>query len=340
MRIFCPTLPNTGEVDLPPDEATHAIKVMRLRIGDSVELFDGLGASASATIVHIEKNRCVVCIDCYSAMQSITRVGLIVGVGLPKGDRQRSVIERATELGVDELVPLECEFGVAVATDNAIERARRTVIESCKQSGRNHLMVIGEPQRADDWFGLESKIGSQYVLRLICHPNVKDSLSFAELVKRELSMSMQLAKNPSPQPLSPKTGRGERKIRLPLFAWMAIKAGQGERKNRLPLFAWMAMNSERRGESFRGATRPGNQSRDASNRADATPISVQLAIGPEGGFSDRELAIAIENSWQVLDLGPLVLRVETALTAAITIAKLISELSDESVGSRQKINRL
>ncbi len=306
---------------MPPDEATHAIKVMRLRIGDSVELFDGLGASASATIVHIEKNRCVVCIDCYSAMQSITRVGLIVGVGLPKGDRQRSVIERATELGVDELVPLECEFGVAVATDNAIERARRTVIESCKQSGRNHLMVIGEPQRADDWFGLESKIGSQYVLRLICHPNVKDSLSFAELVKRELSMSMQLAKNPSPPTPLPENGaRGEKD----------------------PIASLCVDGDElgARGESFRGATRPGNQSRDASNRADATPISVQLAIGPEGGFSDRELAIAIENSWQVLDLGPLVLRVETALTAAITIAKLISELSDESVGSRQKINRL
>jgi 16S rRNA (uracil1498-N3)-methyltransferase len=67
-------------------------------------------------------------------------------VALPKGERQKWLVEKLTELGVARLVPLETERGVAEATPAARERLRRGVIEACKQCGRNRLMEIGAPR--------------------------------------------------------------------------------------------------------------------------------------------------------------------------------------------------
>ena len=66
----------------------------------------------------------------------------VLGVALPKGDRQAWLVEKAVELGVARLVPLTTERGVAQPVDKALERLRRTVIEAAKQCGRNRLMEI------------------------------------------------------------------------------------------------------------------------------------------------------------------------------------------------------
>jgi 16S rRNA (uracil1498-N3)-methyltransferase len=67
-------------------------------------------------------------------------------VALPKGERQKWLVEKLTELGVARLVPLDTDRGVAEATPAARERLGRGVIEACKQCGRNRLMEIGAPR--------------------------------------------------------------------------------------------------------------------------------------------------------------------------------------------------
>jgi 16S rRNA (uracil1498-N3)-methyltransferase len=61
---------------------------------------------------------------------------------MPKGDRQRSVIEKLVELGVDRLTPIDTERSVSKFDADAIEKLKRYAIEACKQSQRNRLMHI------------------------------------------------------------------------------------------------------------------------------------------------------------------------------------------------------
>jgi 16S rRNA (uracil1498-N3)-methyltransferase len=76
----------------------------------------------------------------------LTRVPLTLAVALPKGERQKWLVEKLTELGVERLVPLATTRGVAEATPAAVERLSRGVIEACKQCGRDGLMQIGGPK--------------------------------------------------------------------------------------------------------------------------------------------------------------------------------------------------
>jgi 16S rRNA (uracil1498-N3)-methyltransferase len=80
---------------------------------------------------------------------------LTIAVALPKGERQKWLIEKLTELGVTRLVPLVTERGVAQPVPAAIDRLRRTVIEASKQCERNRLMEIAEPQAIGEYFRTE-----------------------------------------------------------------------------------------------------------------------------------------------------------------------------------------
>jgi 16S rRNA (uracil1498-N3)-methyltransferase len=75
-----------------------------------------------------------------------------LAVALPKGERQKWLVEKLTELGVTRLVPLVAERGVAEPTPSAIERLKRGVIEASKQCGRNRLLELAPPRRAAELF--------------------------------------------------------------------------------------------------------------------------------------------------------------------------------------------
>ena len=68
-----------------------------------------------------------------------------MAVALPKGDRQKVLIEKLVELGVTKLIPLNCERSVVIAQEKSVRRLDRQVIEASKQCGRNRLLEITEP---------------------------------------------------------------------------------------------------------------------------------------------------------------------------------------------------
>ncbi len=92
---------------------------------------------------------------------------LTLGVALPKGERQRWLLEKAVEIGVTRLVPLLTERGVADPTPSALERLRRGVVEATKQCGRNRLLEIGEPMKLAEY----SRHAAADSLRLLAHPD-------------------------------------------------------------------------------------------------------------------------------------------------------------------------
>jgi 16S rRNA (uracil1498-N3)-methyltransferase len=148
-RFFTTTPPRDGRAVLAGDEARHLAKVLRAREGDAVVLFDGRGRSWSARVARIGRDT----VDLDTGAPQIETAGaavrLTLAVALPKGDRQKWLVEKLTELGVAALVPLETSRGVAEATDGARARLERGVIEACKQCGRNTLMQIAAGRRLD-----------------------------------------------------------------------------------------------------------------------------------------------------------------------------------------------
>ena len=144
-RFFLTDAPRSGRAVLAGDEARHLARVVRARIGDEVVVFDGHGTEWPARVVELGRDTVALEVGPPRSTPPATRPRVTLAVALPKGERQKWLVEKLTELGVDRLVPLVTERGVAEATPAALERLGRGVIEACKQCGRNTLMEIGAP---------------------------------------------------------------------------------------------------------------------------------------------------------------------------------------------------
>jgi 16S rRNA (uracil1498-N3)-methyltransferase len=119
---------------------------MRCTVGDEVVVFDGSGTSWRARVASIGRDEVMLDMGEAVTASRLTRVPLTLAVALPKGERQKWLVEKLTELGVERLVPLATTRGVAEATPAAVERLSRGVVEACKQCGRDGLMQIGGPK--------------------------------------------------------------------------------------------------------------------------------------------------------------------------------------------------
>ncbi|MFN0018171.1 MAG: RsmE family RNA methyltransferase [Pirellulaceae bacterium] len=147
--------PITGSsAELVDAEAQHLSRVMRAAVGDEVVLFDGSGAQFTAKVARIAKTAVTLEILERREVNCEPRVELTLAVALPKGERQKWLVEKLTELGAARLMPLITERGVAQPVDAALARLSRAVIEASKQCGRNRLMEIAPPRSAVEFFAL------------------------------------------------------------------------------------------------------------------------------------------------------------------------------------------
>ncbi len=151
---------------LEGSEAHHLLHVMRAGVGAEVVLFDGSGAEYTARVSQIDRTRVRLSVlECVEVDRELA-VNVTLAVALPKGDRQRWLVEKAVELGVSRLVPIKTERGVAQPGDAAVQRLRRTVIEAAKQCRRNRLTDIERP--CD--FTQFADVPEKDAVRLIAHP--------------------------------------------------------------------------------------------------------------------------------------------------------------------------
>ena len=112
------------------------------RRGDRVQLFNGSDAVAEGEITQTSRQVVSVCL--LKRQQLTEKVGstVTVATALPKGERQRWMIEKLTELGVDFLLPLRTERSVVDLKTAKADKLQNAVIAACKQCGRNRLMRI------------------------------------------------------------------------------------------------------------------------------------------------------------------------------------------------------
>lgn len=120
--------------------------MLRLAHGAEVVLFDGQGGEAQGVVAVLDKRSVTVSITARTDCNRELVRPLELLVALPKGDRQKTLVDGLVQLGVTRLTPLICQRGVAQPTASALERLQRSVVESSKQCGRNHLLAISHPQ--------------------------------------------------------------------------------------------------------------------------------------------------------------------------------------------------
>lgn len=127
---------------LEDDQAHHLSRVMRAKPGDPVILFDGLGTEYKTTVKDVSKKRVTLDIESVINVDDPNQPEIIVACALPKGDRQKYLVEKLVELGANRLMPLRTSRSVAEATGKVLDRLRKQVIEASKQCRRNWLMQI------------------------------------------------------------------------------------------------------------------------------------------------------------------------------------------------------
>ncbi|TWU30041.1 RsmE family RNA methyltransferase [Bythopirellula polymerisocia] len=166
-RYFSDT-PITGtSVTLQGNEAHHLLHVMRAKPGTELTVFDGQGGEWSAVVVRLGRTEVELALGEHDPIERETAFEITLAVPLPKGDRQRWLIEKAVELGVARLLPLTTERSTKSAAE-APAKLTRYVIEASKQCGRNCLMQIEQPQ---SWPELAASVIAPS--RILAHPGSK-----------------------------------------------------------------------------------------------------------------------------------------------------------------------
>jgi len=128
---------------LTGDEAHHAATSRRLKVGETLWLFDGRGGLARTTLVHITaRGRSLDLRIEERRAEPPPKPAIHLACALPKGDRQGTLLDMATQLGITEFTPLVCERSVVKPGANSAERWRRICLEACKQSRRPYLPIL------------------------------------------------------------------------------------------------------------------------------------------------------------------------------------------------------
>ena len=165
-RYFADEPISGDRVILRGDEAHHLIHVMRASPGMAVTVFDGSGAEFSAVVERVGRTDVEMTVAGRNEVDRELPFELTLAVALPKGDRQKWLVEKAVEMGVARLVPLRTRRVVTQPGDQGFRRLRRTVVEASKQCGRNRLMLI---DAAEDWPELITQTAGE-PHRLLAHP--------------------------------------------------------------------------------------------------------------------------------------------------------------------------
>lgn len=162
---------------LEGEQAHHLQNVMRKRVGDSVVLFDGSGCEFCAEITTLKKRRVTLRLVSRSEVSRELDRAISIACALPKGNRQKFLIEKLVEVGVSQFIPILAERSVADCDDGVRARLTRHVIEACKQCGRNVLMEIAPRHDLKQLCDVEFDSPTR---RLVADPSAADCLSQIE----------------------------------------------------------------------------------------------------------------------------------------------------------------
>lgn len=178
MQLFyAPDITLTNE--LPEEEAGHALRVLRMQVGDELFITDGKGCFYKAIVNHIQGKRCYVDLLATMPQPSFSPVRLHIAVAPTKNmERMEWFMEKATEIGIDKVTNLLCRYSERKEIKTA--RLQKIAVSAMKQSQKAWLPEITEmtPFKAfieQPWEGRKfiahcSEDGKKELLKHACNP--------------------------------------------------------------------------------------------------------------------------------------------------------------------------
>lgn len=178
-RIFVDVpLAADQELLLPAAQSAHLLRVLRLRAGARLTLFNGRGGEYGAELTGSGKSGARLAVRAHTAVERESPLRLTLLQGIARAERMDAIVQKATELGVQRIVPVSCEFSVvrldAVHRERRAEHWRAVAIAACEQCGRNRLPQV------DSVIDLgEACAAADAELRLMLAPQGSESLAAA-----------------------------------------------------------------------------------------------------------------------------------------------------------------
>ncbi len=172
-------VPNAGEVsELPQEEATHALRVLRLKDGDEMFLMDGVGSFYRATVTMANNKHCFYQIEETIHPEKTWRNRIHLAVAPTKMiERMEWLAEKATEVGFDELSFLDCRFSERrVVREDRIEKI---VVSAMKQSRKPFKPMVNGMCPMADFVAAQSKNTHRFIAH--CYDEIEKKDFFDEL---------------------------------------------------------------------------------------------------------------------------------------------------------------
>jgi 16S rRNA (uracil1498-N3)-methyltransferase len=165
--------------ELPPDEATHALRVLRLKEGDEMMLMDGAGTFYNAEVTVASSHHCCYAVREVLPQQPQWQGHVHLAIAPTKmAERIEWLVEKATEVGVDELSLLECQF--SERRQMKVPRLEKILVSAMKQSRKAWKPQLNGMQSFKDFVSTHAT-GKRFIAH--CYEEVPRVNLFQELRK-------------------------------------------------------------------------------------------------------------------------------------------------------------
>lgn len=156
LRFFTdsPLALNT-DVQLSENAAAHATRALRLNVGDHAIVFNGDGFDYACTLTSVKKNSVTVTITDANAISNESPLDITLLQGISSGDRMDFTIQKAVELGVRQIQPINSQRSVVKLTqdraEKRVEHWQNIAVSACEQSGRAFVPKVLPPLTLEGW---------------------------------------------------------------------------------------------------------------------------------------------------------------------------------------------
>lgn len=186
-RIYTPQpLSLNTTVCLEDQAAQHVAKVLRLKIGDKLHLFNGEGGAWLSEIIAIQKKFVTAQTLGFLDENNESPLYVALGQGICRGEKMDFIIQKATELGLTEFTPILIERTQFNLNGERLQKKiihwQRVAISACEQCGRNKIPIIHQPTTLQNWLENQSS-----ELNLILHPHTTQN-DFSALKPKSVSV--------------------------------------------------------------------------------------------------------------------------------------------------------
>ena len=152
-----------------PDAAAAHMRVLRLSAGDAVTLFDGLGGEFNATVSDIDKKTGHVDVLAHTSIERESPLQVVVVQALAVGDKMDWIVQKASELGATQIVPVLTErCTLRLSGERAMKRVahwQQVALAASEQCGRNRVAQLAPISDFARWLAsVEPHCGNYFVL--------------------------------------------------------------------------------------------------------------------------------------------------------------------------------